>query len=524
MNKARTPTPFSRHYIHSLAAAAAMLAPTVGMTQVAFDPPINFDGGDGMRAVASCDLDRDGYLDLATANKSSGTASVLLNDGTGRFRGAVDYTAGIFPFDLACVDLNGDGTPDLAVANGATNDVSVLLNQGDGTFGAAANFSVGTEPQGIAGRDLDGDSDIDLAVANLGSNTVTILSNDGNGTFSTAATLPVGPEPISIAAADYNHDGKPDLAVLNNAIQVAFVNSVVIRHFGTVSVLLNNGDGSFGGETRYEVATNPFQVISADLDGDGNLDLATANHMVSSAFPNSWLSVLFGNGDGTFAAETKVGTVAGFDSSVAAVDLDQDGAPDLVAAGQWTPGTVEVVMNDGAGGFAAPLGFGAGGLNAPSYITVGDYDRDGDNDVIAASQNSDNFALLLNQLVPNPPPPPAGDPDLIGIIDRMRVKANKGTFQFEFQFNIENVGNAPTGGLFVAQAYLSDDAFLDAADTLIKTFYVLSDIPAGGTSKQKAKLTLSQAPSGKYLVIAVDPFQKIAEADEGNNVTSQQVP
>lgn len=105
-------------------ALVALVAAAPASAQIAFDPRINFPGGDGMRFVVSADLDGNGTLDLATANKSSGTASVLLNNGDGTFAAPLDYAAGIFPYGIAAADLDRDGDADLAVANGASNPLS----------------------------------------------------------------------------------------------------------------------------------------------------------------------------------------------------------------------------------------------------------------------------------------------------------------------------------------------------------------------------------------------------------------
>ncbi len=497
---------------------------TTATAQVVFDPPLNFAGGDGMRAVIALDIDGDGYLDLASADKSGGTTSVFLNNGNGTFASRLAYPVGVFPFSVASADFDRDGRPDLVVANGASDSVSVLRNVGGGAFDPATETLVGTEPHGVAAGDWNRDGNADLAVANLGDDSVTILGGDGSGGFAVVAEAAVGPEPISIVAADINGDGALDLAVLNNGFQFVHVSPTLVRHFGTVSVLLNHGDGTFAPEARYEVAQNPFQVIAADLDGDGTLDLATANHLVSSAVPHTWASLLFNLGDGTFAPEVKVETGGGFDASVVATDLDGDGSLDLVTAGQWTPGAIVVMTNDGLGNFAPAMNFEPGGLNAPSFVVSGDFDNDGDSDVIAASQFSDNFVQLRNQLVPNPPVL-LGTPNLTGQITKARSKLAKGLPQLEVELAIDNTGDGPTGGLFAANLYLSSDATLDpAADTLVTSFFFLADIPAGTSDKQKLKRQLSVDPAGQYLLVQIDPDDRIVETDETDNFASRLLP
>jgi len=499
--------------------------PAAGATgSVAFDPPRNFSGGDGMRAVASVDLDGDGLLDLATANKSGGTVSVLLNNGDTTFSGPVNYPAGIFPFDITSGDFDQDGSPDLAVANAASNNVSVLINNGDGTFQVASNFPVGVEPQGIAAGDLNGDGKIDLAVANLGSNTVTLLFNDGKGNFSLGGNLGVGPEPVSVVTTDLDNNGSLDLAVVNNGNQFVFLSPTRVRHFGTVSVLLNNGDGTFGQETRYEVPSNPFQVIAADLDNDGDPDLATANHMTTSLAPHQWISLLRNNGDGTFAAEQKVPTQT-HQGTLAAADLNGDGSLDLISANTSVFAQYEVLLNNNDGSFGPSNLFPIGAMNGVQFIDSADYDNDGDNDVLGASAFSDMFGLYLNQVVPNAAVV-VGTPDLTVNITKLGAKAKNGSTQLGVEYVIQNIGDgSASSGIWGGFVYLSTDAILDAGDTRLKSFFVnkAGGLLAGQTDKQKIKITLPGDLSGQFIVIEVDTFNFITESDETNNQAVAQI-
>jgi len=477
-----------------------------------------------MQAVVAVDLDGDGALDLASADKGSNAISVLLNDGTARFGHPVSYPVGLLPAGITAADLDGDLDADLAVTNRGSGTVSVLLNQGDGTFSAGVELPAGLEPSAIASGDLNRDGAPDLVASNFRSRTVSVLFNDGLGGFTAGPVIGVGSEPVSIVISDLDRNGTPDLAVLNRATEVRFLPGSRILPFSIVTVLPGNGDGTFGPSSAFEVAQNPFQLIAHDLNGDGWPDLATANHLVSSLSPGSWISVLRNDRLGGFFPEQKVPTTPGFDASLDAADLDGDGAPDLVAAGHWTPGEVEVMLNDGTGTFAPPAGFAPGGLNAPSSVVTGDFDLDGDQDVIAASDSSDNFVLLANQLIPNPPRPAPGTADLLATVSRMRARAKNGMFEFEIEAVISNVGSGATGGLFSTGVYLSDDPILDASDTLVARLYTLADLPAGATDKQKSKRLLSASPSGQFILLVVDEGDQITELDESNNVTSAVAP
>ncbi|MFH1620456.1 MAG: FG-GAP-like repeat-containing protein, partial [Patescibacteria group bacterium] len=98
-----------------------------------FSPVVNYSVGSNPRAVFAVDLDKDGDSDLATANYSSNSVSILVNNGDGTFATAVNYAVGNRPATVFAADLDGDGDNDLAVANYYSDNVSVLLNNGDGT-------------------------------------------------------------------------------------------------------------------------------------------------------------------------------------------------------------------------------------------------------------------------------------------------------------------------------------------------------------------------------------------------------
>ena len=145
---------------------------------------------------------------------------------------------------MAAADLNGDGKPDLAVANSGGDTVSVLLNNGDGTFAAKVDYPTGTRPLSVAAADLNGDGKPDLAVANETQHGERAPERRRRH-LRRQGRLPHGAaRPCAVAVADLNGDGKPDLAVANDSER-------------TVSVLLNNGDGTFGSRQTIPRAPSP---------------------------------------------------------------------------------------------------------------------------------------------------------------------------------------------------------------------------------------------------------------------------
>jgi len=160
-----------------------------------------------------------------------------------------------------------------------------------------------------------------------------------------------------------------------------------------VSVLLGNGDGTFQAAVNYGAGGSPESVAIGDLDGDGDLDLALANDDTDN------VSVLLGNGDGTFQAAVSYGAGTG-PFSVAIGDLDGDGDLDLAVANEG--GNVSVLLGNGDGTFQAAVNYGAGA--GPYSVAIGDLDGDGNPDLAVANYGSGDVAILINEI-----------PDLVAI-------------------------------------------------------------------------------------------------------------
>ncbi|GMU20344.1 MAG: hypothetical protein AMXMBFR13_04410 [Phycisphaerae bacterium] len=262
--------------------AVTNLAPLVGLAvsvlrnngDATFAPPVAYPTGGVATFVTHGDLDGDGDLDLVTANRPANNISVLLNNGTGAFNRPINFGVGQDPDAVAIADLDGDSRPDLAVSNVGSGDVYILLNRGPGSFAVMAPVAVGSHLRSIAAADLDGDGDIDLAVAeesdSLSANVdpVLIMRNQGNATFDVIAPLASGVNPYDVEIVDMNLDFIPDLVVANYGIDDST---------GTVAVLIGVGGGNFRPAQLFSAGSGPTDVEAADLDGDGDPDLAVVN-------------------------------------------------------------------------------------------------------------------------------------------------------------------------------------------------------------------------------------------------------
>jgi hypothetical protein len=332
-------------------------------------------------AVGSFQASSAHSIDLAVANSGSNTVTVLLGNGDGTFKSPTNYAVGSQPTAVALGTFNNDIYPDLAVANGGSNTVSVLLNSGSGTFNPAQNYPVGgLQPSSVMVGDFNGDGKADLAVANYTSTNVSILLGNGNGTFQAAQTFAVGFDSASVAVDDSNGDGKPDLVVANSLSN-------------TVSVLINTstfGALSFAAAQNFAVGSGPKSVAMADFNRDGIPDILTANS------GSNTVSVLMGNGNGTFQPAQNFNVGVGPDS-VAASDVNGDFFPDLVVTNA-TSNTVSVLLGNGNGSFDPSVNFAVG--TGPTSVAEVNINYNNGPDLVVTNGTSGTVSVLVNDDAP----------------------------------------------------------------------------------------------------------------------------
>lgn len=331
-----------------------------------------------------------------------------------------------YAYGAAVADLNHDGSGDLALASN-TSDVTVLLGDGSGRFGSPNTFPTGSFGcMSVVAVDVNGDSNPDLLVGHQGS-TVSVLLGAGNGTFAAPLTFTMSGIGKFLRTADLNNDGRPD-AVMNggNSIFVRLGNGdgtfgpevgspvtgcsvqemmtadfnedgrtdVAVLNpcpFGKVSILLGNGDGTFRPQADFPTG-NPFYGDAGDVNGDGHVDLAISN-------ANANVSVLLGNGDGTFQPRTDI--EVGWDPiGVKIGDLNADGFPDIAVASHSTH-AVYLLAGRGDGTFEPRLGVATG--RSPFFVQEGDLKTDGLPDIVVPvidPQPNGGVTLLLNATSP----------------------------------------------------------------------------------------------------------------------------
>ncbi|HZR43545.1 MAG TPA: choice-of-anchor P family protein [Ktedonobacteraceae bacterium] len=312
----------------------------------------------------------------------------------------------------------------------------------------SATYSVGAGPFAVAVGDLNSDGKPDIVVTNQHSNSISILLNNGDGSFQLSQTITVGVTPEGVAVGDFNGDGKPDIVVTN-------------YNSNTISVLLNNGTGSFQLSQTVTVNGGPAAVAVGDFNGDGKFDLVTAN------YNNSTISILLNNGTGSFQVSQTI-SVGATPVSVAVGDFNNDGKPDLAVA-NFNANSISILLNNGTGSFQISQTIPVGAT--PSSVAVGDFNGDGKLDLAVTNRANNALSILLNngagsfsqpQTYPVGAGPNAvavGDFNSDGILDLVtaNVTANtvsillnngNGTFQSAQNFSVGTSPNAVAIGDF----------------------------------------------------------------------------
>ena len=344
----------------------------------------------------SGDFNRDGALDVVTANEGSNDVSILLGNGDGTFQAPMTFAAGASPIAVTADDFNGDGRLDLAVADqgdpktGQGRGVSILLGNGDGTFQAPVLYDAGISPTSIVAGYFEGeDRPLDLAVAGTDSNGVSyvsILQGDGYGGFHLSHTFALGDAvalPKSITAGYFEGEDRPlDLAVANYGSN-------------NVSILLGNGQGGFQIQSPISLGVsslNPISIVAGEF-GNGPLDLAVANYGSNN------VSILLGNGQGGFQVRPPIQLGEGTKpTSLTAVNFEADGTLDDLAIADAGTNQVSLLKGNGDGTFQPEPLIELGDGGAPSTILAGDFNRDGIPDLAISRQgpNENDVVVELN--------------------------------------------------------------------------------------------------------------------------------
>jgi Bacterial Ig-like domain (group 3)/FG-GAP-like repeat len=455
-------------------------------------------------ALAIGDLDQDTNTDFVCI--APGGLAILYGNPDGSLRSADAYDVGYVVSAATVADFNGDGSPDVAVGVDAVNP-RILLGDGKGAFTLSPDSNTASEGENsltaIVAGDFNGDERIDL-LGSYGSPSLQQLQGvasslgNGDGTFGPPVSVP-GYNFLATTGTvvgDLNDDGRADIAATGGFFQTSFLlaqpdgsflqestltSDLSINAFwayadfnkdgrldlalfdvGDLQVENGNGDGTFKAGFAYRAPGGPSltspsfsDAVTADLDGDGNIDIAAPTGLR--------VQVFYGHGDGTFEAPAYISlpgppSSSGYTYSytgINAADFNADGLMDLVL----TNGIgVSVLHGTGNRAFGPPINYLAG--DSVSKPLVADFNRDGYPDILVANVDT-NRASTVTVLLNVP------DRCTCTVAPTLTVNPEPSLFSQPFTIHLTLTGPASSKGLPTGSATFSVDTAVLGASQLV---------------------------------------------------------
>lgn len=342
-----------------------------------FTPGGSFEAQVGIAPIAAGDYDGDGIIDWAGATRNN-TVTLFLSDGLGGFAPREPILAlAASTLELVASDFTGDTVDDLIVRTAGS--VTLYRNDGTGLFSLDAILTLADVSDFIAGY-VDGDGVLDLVVARSSHSEVLVYLGNGSGGFGLPPAHRIGSLNglQGIAGGRFNADGNLDLALSST------VTDDVTIYFGT-------GTGAFTIDPgdSYFVYDNPRNIVTADMDQDGALDLVVVSTAVDA------VEVFRGTGPGGFHRVPQLDVLLdpGVGGPVAIGDFTGDGIPDI-AVTHFAPSRVTLLAGDGTGDIAVEAKLTAG-FSSPWFIAAGDFDNSGVTDLIVNNSGRSTFDVLF---------------------------------------------------------------------------------------------------------------------------------
>ena len=327
----------------------------------------------GARGAASVDLNRDGWVDIVTANLGRNTVAILISRGAaGGFLPAREIAVGAGPFDIAAGDFDRNGVPDLVVTTPSAPAIEVLLMRADASVRSRAIVST-AHSRGVTVADVTRDGALDIVYTDYLLNRAVLLPGNGAGGFRPMLSWAVGSRPQGVTVADFNHDGFMDIAV-------ALTNSTVL------TVL--HGTATTSVTARSYSAGRTLNVLAAaDINADGWLDIAAVSTSTNA------MSFFKGSAAGFALAGTRA--TGSSPRAVAFGDFNQDGRPD-VAVGNRGSSSVTVLLARRDGSILPDRWGELPASPGARPVLARDFNNDGRMDIVAAAEFSSSLTMFAN--------------------------------------------------------------------------------------------------------------------------------
>lgn len=331
-------------------------------------------------AIVAGEFTGDTFLDVATANRGDRTLTVLPGLGNGAFGTPVPFAAPAGLRALRAADLDADGSMDLVAASDSASTVSVFAGLAGGGFASRVDFPVGGAPSRLAAGDWNGDFHLDVIIADTDAGRVFWLAGDGALGFDAPVVL-ADADAFDLALLDANRDGHIDVAY---------------RKIGATSfdsedrLILGDGAGGIAAATSGTAAGVRAWYATGDIDGDGWSDLVAAVRHDSLSSTRSWIDPV---PDGVPPA-----MLAPSVTSLTVIDIDGDGDLDAITTSDHA-NAVSVLSGNGDGTFGARSDWLAG--PGATELAAGDFDADMDADIVVACAASHSVVWVENVLGPD---------------------------------------------------------------------------------------------------------------------------
>ncbi len=346
-----------------------------------FLAPTSYKGGSAVADIASADFDQDGNPDLVVSNLNENSIGVFLGDGRGTFQPMQTYSTGKRPQSLAVADFNGDRWPDVAVADADSLEVGVFLGGMGGRLSPGVRVALAGSPFGMDAVDVNGDGKFDIVAVPGKTGDLSVALGNGDGTFGTVKEFGPGKRGAQLAAMN-GLKGFEGIVFTSVPDQGVYFEAAV-------------GDGTFRAPVFQSVGSQPWGVLAHDFDSDGKLDIAFSD------LGEGAVKVLLRDWNGSYKPARSYPTSMGA-NFVRVGDFDLDGVDDLVVSngsillfGPDPSDNVSVLLGNGDGTFSPAQNFTIGPMAQAFDIVVADFNKDGKPDVAAANPAGD-IRVLIN--------------------------------------------------------------------------------------------------------------------------------